>query len=52
MRIMVCINTAEAEDGYEEENVPTFADHKYEIEELLRQGHYNVEYVDESRDGE
>jgi hypothetical protein len=52
MRLAISVNTAEAEDGYDENELPTFSDHVEAIEELLRMGHYNVDYVDEAHDGE
>lgn len=50
MRLIVCINTAGAEDGYEEDSRPSYQDHVYEIGELLRMGHYDFEYIVEARD--
>lgn len=52
MRLMVCVDTAGAEDGYEEDELPTYDEHVDNISELLRSGYYQVEYVDEARDGE
>lgn len=52
MRLVVCVETAGAEDGYDEDKTPTFSEHADEIAELLRMGNYGVEYVDEARDGE
>jgi hypothetical protein len=52
MRLMVCVETAGAEDGYDEDEIPPFAEHVDNIKELLRSGYYTVEYVDECRDNE
>lgn len=52
MRLMVCVETGEADQGYDEGEEPTFAEHVDNIKELLRSGYYEVEYVDEARDGE
>jgi hypothetical protein len=46
---MVCINNDEAIDNGTE---MTFDDVKYEVEELLRSGYYEVEYMDECGDDE
>jgi hypothetical protein len=52
MRLAVFVETGEAEQGYEEGDEPTFDEHVDNIKELLRSGYYEVEYVDEARDGE
>lgn len=52
MRLAVFVDTSEADDGYDENEIPTFSDHVEAISELLRERHYNVDYVDEARDGE
>lgn len=46
MIIKILVDTSEAEDGYEEEDIPDFAQHKDDIEELLRSGYYNVMRVE------
>lgn len=52
MRLAVFVDTAEADQGYEDDELPTFAEHVENIEELLRSGYYSVDYVDEVIDGE
>lgn len=52
MRLAVFVDTEAAEDGYEEDERPSFAEHVDEIKELLRMGNYEVAFVDEAKDGE
>lgn len=43
MRVVVIVETAGADDGYNEER--PLSEHEYEIKELLRSGYYEVEGV-------
>lgn len=43
MRIIVVIDTAEADDGYDPDDTLTFGQHVYEIGECLRAGRYNID---------
>jgi hypothetical protein len=52
MRLAVFLETGEADQGYEEGEEPTFEQHCENIRELLRSGYYEVDYIDEARDGE
>lgn len=52
MRLMVCVNTGEADQGYDDGEAPSFSEHMDNIHELLRSGYYNVEYIEECRDNE
>lgn len=52
MRLMVCLNTGEADQGYDEGEGPDFLEHSDNIKELLRSGYYEVEYITEALDGE
>lgn len=49
MRFMVCVNDGERLGNGDES---TFEDIKYEISELLRTCYFDVEYMDECKDGE
>lgn len=42
MKIVVIVDTGEADQGYDEGEAPTFETHKDDIQELLRSGYYSV----------
>lgn len=42
MRIMVVVDTGEADQGYDEGEEPTYEQHVDDIKELLRSGYYDV----------
>jgi hypothetical protein len=42
MKIVVEIDTCAAEDGYEEDEIPSYAQHIEDIGELLRSGYYSI----------
>jgi len=50
MRLAVFVETDSADDGRDEPQ--SFQEHEYNIREALRDAHYEVDYVDEARDGE
>jgi hypothetical protein len=42
MKIVVIVDTGEADQGYDEGEEPTFETHKDDIQELLRSGYYDI----------
>lgn len=50
MKIRVIVDTGEADQGYEEGEGPTFAEHSDNIRELLRSGYYEVDWMDTYED--
>lgn len=50
MKIVVIVDTGEADQGYDEGEEPTFETHKDDIHELLRSGYYNVISTSEIED--
>jgi hypothetical protein len=42
VRIELIVDTAEAEDGFDEVNMPSYVDQLFDIKELLRSGYVEV----------